>query len=100
MIELAKGSRREEIAWGAKRSDTWEIRTLAGEPTGLAGQRLNHSAKVSATVFLARTYPFKRRSRLLPLFAPGTNPRLAIAKIENKIWKKRTKFQHPINILT
>ena len=30
-----------------KISDTWEVRTLAGYPIGLAGQRLNHSAKVS-----------------------------------------------------
>ena len=28
-------------------SDTCEVRTHAGYPTGLAGQRLNHSAKVS-----------------------------------------------------
>ena len=34
-----------------KISDTCEVRTHAGYPTGLAGQRLNHSAKVSATAF-------------------------------------------------
>ena len=38
---------------GAKKSDTCEVRTHAGEPTALAGQRLNHSAKVSTTVFSA-----------------------------------------------
>ena len=37
-------------AAGNKKSDTWEVRTLAGEPIALAGQRLNHSAKVSATI--------------------------------------------------
>ena len=35
-----------------QKSDTCEVRTHAGEPTGLAGQRLNHSAKVSSLPFL------------------------------------------------
>ena len=30
-----------------KNDDTCGVRTHAGYPTGLAGQRLNHSAKVS-----------------------------------------------------
>ena len=39
------------FCYTAKKSDTCEIRTHAGEPTGLAGQRLNHSAKVSTSSF-------------------------------------------------
>ena len=34
-----------------KKSDTCEVRTHAGYPTGLAGQRLNHSAKLSTCTF-------------------------------------------------
>ena len=42
-----------------KISDTWEVRTLAGYPIGLAGQRLNHSAKVSNYAIRALSVTFK-----------------------------------------
>ena len=35
-------------------SDTCEVRTHAGYPTGLAGQRLNHSAKLSVSDFSSK----------------------------------------------
>ena len=42
-----------------KKADAWEVRTLAGEPIALAGQRLNHSAKASATIFLPPDSTYK-----------------------------------------
>jgi hypothetical protein len=46
--QLSKGPTAGHRKDGKKeRDDTSGIRTQAGEPTGLAGLRLNHSAKVS-----------------------------------------------------
>ena len=43
--------------FGRKKSDNYEIWTHAGEPIALAGQRLNHSAKLSTTVILRQPPP-------------------------------------------
>ena len=41
-----------------KKSDNYEIWTHAGEPIALAGQRLNHSAKLSIYNNLIQHNPF------------------------------------------
>ena len=51
-------------------SDSCEVRTHAGYPTGLAGQRLNHSAKLSVSDFSSTHELLKQRSLVVRAIAP------------------------------
>ena len=63
VIIFSKGRRLNDFTYvEEKKSDSCEIWTHAGEPTALAGQRLNHSAKESATISLPVLPPYNTQS--------------------------------------